>query len=53
MYRWSVRLGAQGLDRMIQTRQSCEFVIHIERNTEMVEAGEAMTVESIKGRVGN
>ena len=46
-------MGSQGLGAMIQARQSCEFVIHIERNTEMVEAGEAMTVESIKGRVGN
>ena len=26
---------------------------HREQYTEMVEAGEAMTVESIKGRVGN
>ena len=46
-------MGSQGLGGMIQTRQSCEFVIHIERNTEMVAAGEVMTVESIKGRVGN
>ena len=46
-------MGSQGLGGMIQTRQSCEFVIYIERNTEMVEAGKVMTVESIKGRVGN
>ena len=44
-------MGSQGLGGMIQTRQSCEFVIHIERNTEMVEAGEVMTVENMeKGR---
>ncbi len=47
-------MGSQGLGGMIQTRQSCEFVIYIESDiTEMVEAGEVMTVESIKGRVGN
>ena len=34
----------------IQTRQSCEFVIHIESNTEMVAAGEVMTVENMKER---
>jgi len=46
-------MGSRGLGAMIQTRQSCEFVIHIESDTEMVEAGEVMTAESIKGRVGN
>jgi len=45
-------MGSQGLGGMIQTRQSCEFVIYIESDIkERVEAGEAMTVENMeKGR---
>ena len=65
MSNWRFRKGSQ-TDQRVRLKCGCVYNcydpdktilrvcdIHRERYREMVEAGEAMTVESIKGRVGN
>ena len=65
MSNWRFRKGSQA-DPRVTLKCGCVYScydpdktilrvcdIHRERYTEMVDAGEVMTVESIKGRVGN